>query len=213
MRSNRLALLLVLAAACDGSSSPTPGSSTASASPSPTGASPAPGVVPAAPPAAAPANGIDPCLLGTWRLTPEHATEFYRAVMAQTGSPAQIANVEGASVVTLDADGNTTIDMSNVRVTYRVDSGGMPMEMSMRFSGTGHADFTTSNGTITYTNSTNSFSGSVTVRIQGREQSMPWNAAMGESLGSPIQGAHTYRCSPGELVLTTAGVPPVTWVR
>lgn len=150
-----------------------------------------------------------------WRLTPEHATEFYRAAIVGSGGGAiDTVSVEGTATVSLTASGDTTFDMSTVRVRVSTSDAAAPMEMNMSFAGTGHADFTARDGTITYANSTNAITGTVSVRIAGHERTMPWNAAIGDSMGRSISGSHTYRCSANELVITSPGAPaPVTWIR
>lgn len=203
-------VVVVVGLGCDRSSPPALGPS------APAPVVPAAPVAPAAPvvPAAPAVNGIDPCILGVWRLTPEHATDFYRAALAGAGGAIDSVAVEGTAVVSLSASGDTTFDMSAVRVRVSSSDARVPMEMNMAFSGAGHADFTAHDGTIEYTNSTNEIRGTVTVRVAGQERSMPWNAAIGESMGRSISGSHTYRCSAGELVITSPGSPaPVTWVR
>lgn len=216
MRFARPVLVLVLLAACNSPrSSGTPAAANRSATPAPTPPSTVtPPPVPE-PPLAPASPGVDPCLLGTWRLTPENALAFYRRILGRANAPIEVTAVTGGSSIVFNADGTTSMSLTDLQVTYRV-TGGEPVQVTVSVEGTGSARYSAQGGTVTYTESSSDFRGSAHMTIGGRDTEMPWNASMGEAFGQGIRGDLSYTCTPQTLVATPVnveGAQPVTWVR
>lgn len=197
------AVALILAAACSG---PTPAPAPASAG------------APSAPPVAVPAptaGGVDPCLLGAWRLTPENAMAQYQRVLGAAGTPVTIRSVTGLSTLTFSRDGGAAIQLADVTVGYDVAAGGTPMAMKVIISGTGSARYRADGQAADFTEASTNLTGELKMTMAGTERTVPWSQGLNQAFDGVLRTRSRYTCDAERLVLTAEveGAAPVVWIR
>lgn len=178
--------------------------------------------VPPAPPVAAldevvpSAGAIDPCVLGEWRLLPEHALRLYQTILSQNAAPAEVASITGGATLSMNAAGNATSNLSNLTIAYQMQHpSGPPVQMALVLEGTTSARFSAADGSMAFTESTSHIRGRMKVKVAGTEREVPFDSGAGEMFGGTRNGVSRYRCEEERLIITNPlmnGVETI-WVR